>query len=172
MLDLSVRKISSTTFFSVSHKETVNVCPDLEHCFAKSKTMSGTKSSYHFVQISCNKITHKITNEDREFVIFDFGKSMTKEIEIKNIKCFVSQLYLWYILEGCNSDWRWLYMHVHEGGLKIRFLHFFFHLLLINVFSQCQTFYTLSQLQQKSLGANVSDLRHWIWTNFETISKP
>ena len=113
-----------------------------------------------------------ITNEDREFVIFDFGKSMTKEIEIKNIKCFVSQLYLWYILEGCNSDWRWLYMHVHEGGLKIRFLHFFFHLLLINVFSQCQTFYTLSQLQQKSLGANVSDLRHWIWTNFETISKP
>ena len=94
MLDLSVRKISSTTFFSVSHKETVNVCPDLEHCFAKSKTMSGTKSSYHFVPISCNKITHKITSEDREFVMFDFGKSMTKEIEIKNIKCFVSQLYL------------------------------------------------------------------------------
>ena len=148
VLDLSVRKISSTTFFSVSHEETANVHADLEHCFVKSKIMSWTKSSHHFVPISCNKITHKLTIKDREFLQFDFGKSLTREIDIKNIKCFVYQLYLWYILEGWHSDWRWLYMNVHEDGLKIEFLHFFFHLLLVNVLSQCQIFYASSQFQQ------------------------
>ena len=148
VLDLSVRKISSTTFFSVSHEETANVHADLEHCFVKSKIMSWTKSSHHFVPISCNKITHKLTSKDREFLQFDFGKSLTREIDIKNIKCFVCQLYLWYILEGWHSDWRWLYMNVHEDGLKIEFLHFFFHLLLVNVLSQCQIFYASSQFQQ------------------------
>ena len=144
----SVRKISSTTFFSESHEETANVHADLEHCFVKSKIMSWTKSSHHFVPISCNKITHKLTSKDKEFLQFDFGKSLTREIDIKNIKCFVCQLYLWYILEGWHSDWRWLYMNVHEDGLKIEFLHFFFHLLLVNVLSQCQIFYASSQFQQ------------------------
>ena len=144
----SVRKISSATFFSESHEETANVHADLEHCFVKSKIMSWTKSSHHFVPISCNKITHKLTSKDREFLQFDFGKSLTREIDIKNIKCFVCQLYLWYILEGWHSDWRWLYMNVHEDGLKIEFLHFFFHLSLVNVLSQCQIFYASSQFQQ------------------------
>ena len=148
VLDLSVRKISSTTFFSVSHEETANVHADLEHCFVKSKIMSWTKSSHHFVPISCNKITRKLTSKDREFLQFDFGKSLTREIDIKNIKCFVCQLYLWYILEGWHSDWRWLYMNVYEDGLKTEFLHFFFHLFLVNVLSQCQIFYASSQFQQ------------------------
>ena len=50
-------------------------------------------------------------------------------------------------------------VNVHEGDLKIEFLHphgsrkvSAGHLLLINVFSQHQTLYALSQLQQQSLG--------------------
>ena len=81
MLDLCVTEISSITFFGVSKKEKVNVHADLEDCFAKSKTMPGTRNSHHFVQIFCNKIAHKLTN--------DFDKSLTKEIDIKNIKCFL-----------------------------------------------------------------------------------
>ena len=64
-LDLCVREIPSITFFSVSQEEMVNVHADLEDCFAKSKTETGTRSSHHFVPISCNKIAHKLTSEDR-----------------------------------------------------------------------------------------------------------
>ena len=89
MLDLCVREIPSITFFGVSQEEMVNVHADLEDCFAKSKTMPGTRSSHYFVPISCNKIAHKLTSEDREFFQFDFYKSLTEEIDIKNIKCFL-----------------------------------------------------------------------------------
>ena len=54
--------IVSITFFGVSQEELVNVHADLEDSFAKSKTLPGTRSSYHFVPISCNKIAHKLTN--------------------------------------------------------------------------------------------------------------
>ena len=66
----------------------VNVRADLEDCFAKSKTMPGTRSSHHFAPRSCKKIAHKLTSENREFFQFDFDKSLTEEINIKNIKCF------------------------------------------------------------------------------------
>ena len=68
MLDLCVREIPSITFFGVSQEEMVNVRADLEDCFAKSKTVPGTRSSHHFVPISCNKIAQKLTSEDREFL--------------------------------------------------------------------------------------------------------
>ena len=68
----------------------VNIRADLEDRFAKSKAMPGTRSSHHFVPISCNKIANKLTSEDREFLQFDFNKSLTKEIDIKNIKCFLN----------------------------------------------------------------------------------
>ena len=84
MLGLCVRQISSITFFSVSQE----VFADVEDCFAKSKTMPGTKSSHHFVPISWNKIAHKLTSEDSEFLQFDFDKLLTEEIDIKKIKCF------------------------------------------------------------------------------------
>ena len=66
----------------------VNVCADLEDCFAKSKTMPGKSSSHHFVPISCNKIAHKLTSEDSEFLQFDFEKSLTEEIDIKTSSIF------------------------------------------------------------------------------------
>ena len=88
MPDLCVREIPSITFFSVSQEEMDNVC-DVEDFFAKSKTVPGTRSSHHFVPISCNKIAHELTSEDREFLQFDFNKSLSKEIDIKNIKCFL-----------------------------------------------------------------------------------
>ena len=74
MLDLCVREIPSITFFSVSQEEMVNLCADLEDCFAKSKNMRGTSSSHHFVPLSCNKIAEKLTSEDREFLQFDLEK--------------------------------------------------------------------------------------------------
>ena len=77
MLDLCVTEIPSITFFGVSHKEMVNVYADLEDRFAKSKAVPGTRSSHYFVPISCNKIVHKLTSKDREFLQFDFDKSLT-----------------------------------------------------------------------------------------------
>ena len=92
----------------------------LEDRFTKSKTVPGTRSSYHFVPISRNKIAHKLTSEDREFLQFDFDKSLTKEIYIKNIKC-ISYLSCFY-----NAFW-WVgivtEVNLHEGDLKIEFLH-------------------------------------------------
>ena len=120
MLDLCVREIPSITFFGVSQEEMVNVHADLEDCFAKSKTMPGTRSSHYFVPISCNKIAHKLTSEDREFFQFDFYKSLTEEIDIKNIKCFL------YVSCICNTLW-WVgivtEVNVHKCDLKIEFLH-------------------------------------------------
>ena len=120
MLDLCVRGIPSITFFGVSQEEMVNVCADLEDHFAKSKTVPQTRSSHHFVPISCNKIAHKLTSEDREFLQFDFDKSLTKEIDIKNIKCFlyVSCIYNTFWWVGIVTE-----VNVHEGDLKIEFLH-------------------------------------------------
>ena len=86
MLDLCVREILSITFSGVSQEKMINVYADLEDCFAKSKTVPGTRSSHHFVPISCNKIAYKLTSEEREFLQFDFNKSLTKEIDTKNIK--------------------------------------------------------------------------------------
>ena len=78
MLDLGVREIPPITFFGVSQKDVLNVCADLEDHFAKSKTMPGTKNSNYFVPI---------TSQDRAFLQFDFDKSLTTKIDIKN-KCF------------------------------------------------------------------------------------
>ena len=95
ILDLCVREIPCTTFFSVRQEEMVNACADLEDCFTESKTMPGTRSSHHFLPISCNKIAHKLTSEDSEFLQFDFNKSLTKEIDIKKHHVFfICQLYL------------------------------------------------------------------------------
>ena len=88
--------------------------------FAKSKTVPGTRSSHHFVSLSCNKIAHKLTIEDREFLQFDFNKSLIEGIDIKNIKCFlyVSSIY---------NKFRWFdivsEVNVLEVDLKIEFLH-------------------------------------------------
>ena len=82
MLDLCVREIPSITFFGVSQEEMVNIRADLEDRFAKSKALPGMRSSHHFVPISCNKIAHKLTSDDKEFLQFDFNKSLTKEIDI------------------------------------------------------------------------------------------
>ena len=62
---LDIREITSITFFGVSYEEMVNASANLEDCFAKSKTVPGTRSSHHFVPISCNKIAHKLSSEDR-----------------------------------------------------------------------------------------------------------
>ena len=93
----------------------VNVRADFKDRFTKLKIVPGTRSSHHFVPISCNKIAHKLTSEDREFLQFDFSKSLTQEIDIKNIKCFS------YVSCIFNTFW-WVGI-VHEGDLKIEFLH-------------------------------------------------
>ena len=94
MLDLCIREIPSITFFGVSQEEMVNVCADLEDGFAKSETVPGTRSSHHFVPISCNKIAHKLTSEGSEFLQFDFNKSLTENRYKKNQMFFICQLYL------------------------------------------------------------------------------
>ena len=120
MLELCVREIPSITFFGVSQGEMVNVSADLEDCFAKSKTVPGTRSSHHFVPITCNKIARKLTSEDSEFLQFDFDKSLTEEIDIKNIKCFsyVSCIYDTFCWVGIVTE-----VNANEGDLKIEFLH-------------------------------------------------
>ena len=84
--------------FSVSQEEMVNVHADLEDHFAMSKTVPGTRSSHHLVPISCNKIAHKLTNEDSKFLQFDFTKLT------KSVFCIVTEV------------------NVHKGDLKIEFL--------------------------------------------------
>ena len=112
--------------------------------------------SHHFVPISCNKIAHKLTNEDREFLQIGFEKSLTEEIDIKNIKCFLyaSCIYdtFWWV--GIVTE-----VNVHEGDLKIEFRHphgpretFSWPSVADKCFVPASTFYALSQLQQQSLG--------------------
>ena len=88
MLDLCVREIPSITFFGVTQEQMVNGPAGLEDCFAKSKTVPGTRSSHHFVPISFNKIAHKPTSEDRKSPQFDFEKLLTKEINLKKSSVF------------------------------------------------------------------------------------
>ena len=132
-----------------------NVPADLEDRFAKSKTVPGTRSSHHFVPISCNKIANKLRKEDREFLQFDFDKSLSEEIDTKNIKCFL------YVSCIYNTFW-WVdivtEVNVHEGDSKIQFLHphgpkkTFTWPSVPDDLSQRQTFSALLQLQQQSLG--------------------
>ena len=69
-------------------------------------TLPGTRSSHHFVPIFCNKTAHKLTSEDREFFQFDFDISLTKEIDIKNIKYFsyISCIYDTFCLVGIVTE--------------------------------------------------------------------
>ena len=57
---------------------------------------------------------------DREFLQFDFNKSLTKETDIKNIKCFlyVSSIYdtFWWV--GIVTE-----VNEYEGDSKIEFIH-------------------------------------------------
>ena len=71
-------------------------------------------------QYLTTKIAHKLTSEDREFLQFDFDKSLTKEIDIKNIKCFsyVSCIYNTFWWVGIVIE-----VNVYEGDLKIEFIH-------------------------------------------------
>ena len=66
----------------------VNVPADLEDRFSKSKTAPGTRSSHHFVPISCKEIAQNFTSEDREFLQFDFDKSLTIQIDTKKSSVF------------------------------------------------------------------------------------
>ena len=100
----------------------VNVHADLEDHYAKSKTtVPGTRSSHHFVLISCNKTAHKLTSGDSKFLQFDFNKSLTEEIDIKKSSVFhmsAVSIYdkFWWV--GKVTE-----VNVHEGDLKIEFLH-------------------------------------------------
>ena len=84
MLDLCVREIPSITFSGVSQEEMVMFV--LTWMFALQNQNPEKRSSHHFLPMSCNKIAHKLTSEDRQFLQFDFDKSLTKELNIKNIK--------------------------------------------------------------------------------------
>ena len=77
--------------------------------------MPKTRSSHNFVLISCNKIAHKLASEDREFLQFDFDKSLTKKIDIKKHISCIYNTFLWV---GIVIE-----VNVHEGDLKIEFLH-------------------------------------------------
>ena len=81
-----------------------NIPVDLEDDFAKSKTVLGTRSSHHFVPISCNKITLKLTSEEIEFLQFDFNKSWNENKKQKHQVFFIYQLELCYILVGWHID--------------------------------------------------------------------
>ena len=158
MLDLCVKEIPSITFSGVFQEEMVNVCADLEDYFVKSNTVPGTRSSHHLVPISCNKFTHKLASEDREFLKFDFNKSFTEEIDIKNIKCFtyVSFIYniFWWV--GKMTE-----VNKHKGDLKIELFHlhrpkktFRWSSAADKCFvpaTASNMFYALSQLQQQSM---------------------
>ena len=86
----------------------------------KVKDFPGTRCSHHFVPVSSYKIGHKLTNDNREFLQFGFDKSLTKEIDIKSIKCFS------YVSCICDTYW-WVgivpEVNIHEGDLKIEILH-------------------------------------------------
>ena len=80
------------------------------------QTLPGTRSSHHFVSISCNKIAHKLTSEESEFLQFDFNKSLTKEIGTKKSSVFRIYDTFWWVFIVTE-------VNVHEGDLKIEFLH-------------------------------------------------
>ena len=119
MLHLCVWEITSITFFGESQEEMVNVCADLKDHFVKSKTMPGTRSSHHFVTISCNKIAHKLLHEDRVSLIW-FQQIIDWRNSYKNIKCFsyVSCIYdtFWWVCIVTE-------VNMHEADLKIEFFH-------------------------------------------------
>ena len=85
MLDLCVREIPSfTIFWYKSGRNGQCLCwPGGSLC--KVKDCVYNKSGFHFVPISFNKIAHKLTNEDREFLQFDFDKLLTEEIIVFTI---------------------------------------------------------------------------------------
>ena len=81
----------------------------------QSQTVRETRSSHHFVPISCNKIARKLNSEDREFLQFDFHKSLTEEIKrFSNVSSIYDTFWWVDIVTEVN---------VHEGDLKIEFLH-------------------------------------------------
>ena len=81
----------------------------------QSQTVRETRSSHHFVPISCNKIARKLKSEDREFLQFDFDKSLTEEIKrFSNVSSIYDTFWWVDIVTEVN---------VHEGDLKIEFLH-------------------------------------------------
>ena len=65
-------------------------------------------------------MAYQPTSEDSEFLQFDFDKSLTEEIDIKNIGCFsnASCIYDTIWCAGIVTD-----VNVHEGDLKIEFRH-------------------------------------------------
>ena len=75
--------------------------------------------------ISFNKIAHKLTCEDREFIQFDFNKSLTKEINCFSYLSFIYNTCWWV---GMKMIW-WLnfFTHMDLGKLSTS------NLLLINV---------------------------------------
>ena len=99
---------------------------------------------------------------------FDFDKSLTEKIDMKNIKCFsyVSWIYNTFWWVGIVTE-----VNIHEDDLKIEFLcphgprdtSSWHHHLLINVLSQWQAFYALSHLQQQLLTLNK------LWKDIKTI---
>ena len=102
MLEQCIREIPSIIFFGLSQR------PCLERGVATIL--------YQYL------VTELLTNSQVriEFLQFDFDKSLTKETDIKNIKCFlyVSCIYdtFWWI--GIMTE-----VNVHQDDLKIEFLH-------------------------------------------------
>ena len=72
----------------------------------KGKDCAWNKKSPSFCTNILQKIAHKPTSEDSEFLQFDFDKSLTEEI-YDTFWCF-----------GIVTE-----VNVHEGDLKIEFIH-------------------------------------------------
>ena len=65
--------MKSITFFRINKEDLVEVREKIEKRFEDGKTVSGTRSSHHFIPHSASQIGHKLHSEDDSFVnIHDF----------------------------------------------------------------------------------------------------
>ena len=98
ILNLCVREIPSITFFGVSQSQ--RLCP--------KQGVATILYQYLATELFTN------SQERIEFLQFDFDKSLTEEIDIKNIKCFsyVSCIYDTFSWVGIVTQ-----VNVHKGNL-------------------------------------------------------
>ena len=118
-LEICNSEISEVSFWGISKTCMIEVRQTMQQRYDLGKTIPGTRCSHHFIPLSKNKISYKLTSEDIDVKIFEFGfYESSQNLNDFNVAMYVSCVYntFWWI--GLITE-----IDQEQGDLKVEFMH-------------------------------------------------
>ena len=118
-LTICKTEIPEVSFFGISKARMIEVRQIMQQRYDLGKTIPGTRCSHHFIPLSKKQIFHKLTSEDTDLNLFEFGfYESNPNLNDFNVATYVCCIY--------NTFW-WIGLIIEidqeQGDLEIEFMH-------------------------------------------------